>query len=86
MALYRAAERGELDLGERITMLPGDIQGYGTGVLHTYPAGQTMTLRECARDLIREGDNTAWKTLNRRLGVARVQGALESMGAHDTDY
>jgi beta-lactamase class A len=67
-------------------MLPGDIQGYGTGVLHTYPAGQTMTLRECARYLIRESDNTAWEMLNRRLGVDRVQGELERMGARNTDY
>jgi hypothetical protein len=61
-------------------MLPEDIKSYGTGVLHTYPAGQTMTLRECARYLIRESDNTAWKMLNRRLGVARGQDELESMG------
>ncbi len=27
-------------------MLPEDIKSYGKGVLHTYPAGQTMTLRE----------------------------------------
>jgi beta-lactamase class A len=86
LALYRAADRGELDLDERITMLPEDIQSYGTGVLHTYPAGQTMTLRECARYLIRESDNTAWEMLNRRLGVDRVQGELERMGARDTDY
>ena len=80
IALFRAAAHGKIDLNERITMLPEDIQSYGTGVLHTYPADQTMTLRECARYLIRESDNTAWKMLNRRLGVARVQGELESMG------
>jgi len=67
-------------------MLPEDIKSYGTGVLHTYPAGQTMTLRECARYLIRESDNTAWKMLNRRLGVARGQDELESMGARDAAY
>jgi beta-lactamase class A len=67
-------------------MLPEAIQSYGTGVLHTHPAGQTITLRECARYLIPESDNTAWKMLNRRLGVARGQDELESMGARDTDY
>lgn len=86
IALYRAADRGEIDLDERITMLPEDVQSYGTGVLHTYPAGKTMTLRQCARYLMQESDNTAWKMLNRRLGVTFVQGELESMGASDTDY
>jgi beta-lactamase class A len=34
-------------------MQASDVQAYGTGVLYTYPVGHTITLRECARLLIK---------------------------------
>ena len=36
-----------------------------------YPVGYTMTLRECARFMIKESDNTAELMLNRYLGEKR---------------
>lgn len=60
LSLYKAAARGELSLEEEISILTSDVQGYGSGVLHSYPAGYTMTLRECASYMIKESDNTAW--------------------------
>ena len=85
-SLYRAADGGELSLEEPISILPTDVQSYGTGVLYQYPPGYEMTLRECARYLIQESDNTAWVMLERRLGVERIQADLLSIGATDTDY
>jgi beta-lactamase class A len=59
-------------------MQASDVQAYGTGVLYKhpnkYPVGYTMTLRECARLLIKESDNTAWKMLDRYLGRDYYQG------------
>ena len=86
LSLYKAAARGEVSLDEEITMLASDVQGYGTGVLHTYPVGTTMTLRECAYYLINDSDNTAWTMLTRYLGAENVQADLTSIGAYDTAY
>lgn len=86
MALYRAADRGEVDLDDEISMLSSDVQAYGTGVLYTRPVGYTMTLRECARHLIQESDNTAWKMLTRYLGRAEIENEVKSAGARSTSY
>ena len=86
LALYKAADRGEVSLDSEITMLASDVQAYGTGVLQNYPVGHTMTLRECARLLIQESDNTAWKMLTRYLGQSYVQAELYSIGAVSTTY
>jgi beta-lactamase class A len=86
MTLYRAAASGEVDLEDKITMQASDVQAYGTGVLYTYPVGYTMTLRECARFLIKESDNTAWKMLDRYLGRNYIRGELYRVGAYSTEY
>ena len=86
IALYRAAARGELELDEKISLLPGDYQSYGTGVLHNRAPGTEITLRECAYYLVNKSDNTAWKMLDRRLGVGGVQAEMEAIGATNTDY
>jgi beta-lactamase class A len=86
ITLYKAAARGELSLDEKISILPSDLQNYGAGVLHTRPVGSTMTLRECASYLVKESDNTAWVMLERRLGKAKIEAELASLGVDDTDY
>lgn len=86
LALYRDAAEGRLALDEEITMRSEDIRSYGTGVLHKYPAGTVMTLRECAEYLIQESDNTAWSMLERRLGKDRIRRELESAGAGSSRY
>src|SRR5215212_8376546 len=68
LTLYTAASRGALSLDDEITMRASDVWAEGTGVLYRYPVGHTMTLRECARFLIKESDNTAEVMLNRYLG------------------
>src|SRR5215203_988497 len=69
LTLYRAASQDELSLDDKITMRSSDVWAYGTGVLakypNKYPVGYTMTLRECARFMIKESDNTAELMLNR---------------------
>jgi beta-lactamase class A len=86
LSLYKSAAQEEVDLDEEITMLASDVQSYGTGVLHTYPVGYTLTLRECAYYLMNDSDNTAWKMLTRYLGEARIQADLTNIGAYDTGY
>ncbi|MGI8541106.1 MAG: serine hydrolase [Rubrobacteraceae bacterium] len=86
LTLYKEAAGGGLDLDEGIVIQASDIQSYGTGVLHNYPVGYEMTLRECAWVMIKESDNTAWAMLERRLGKDRISRELDSLGAGDTDY
>ena len=86
LTLYRAAARGEVDLDEEISMRPSDIWASGTGVLYTYPVGYTMTLRECAKFMIKESDNTAELMLNRYLGRDRIEAELHRIGADSTSY
>jgi beta-lactamase class A len=86
MTLYRAAASGAVDLDDKISMQASDVQAYGTGVLYTYPVGHTTTLRECARLLIKESDNTAWKMLDRYLGRDYIRAELYRVGARSTAY
>jgi beta-lactamase class A len=86
MTLYRAAASGVVDLDDKISMQASDVQAYGTGVLYTYPVGHTITLRECARLLIKESDNTAWKMLDRYLGRDYIRAELYRVGARSTEY
>src|SRR5215203_5029832 len=90
LTLYRAAARDELSLDDKITMRSSDVWAYGTGVLakypNKYPVGYTMTLRECARFMIKESDNTAELMLNRHLGEERIEAELDRIGADSTRY
>jgi beta-lactamase class A len=86
LTLYRAAAKGELSLEDEITMRPSDVWAEGTGVLYGYPVGHTMTLRECAKFLIKESDNTAEVMLNRYLEEERIEAELRRIGASSTEY
>lgn len=86
MALYRSAAAGTVDLDDEISMQASDVQAYGTGSLYTKPIGYTITLRECARYLIKESDNTAWKMLDRYLGREYIRSELYAAGAVSTEY
>src|SRR5215218_1430443 len=90
LTLYRAASKGELSLDDEITMRPSDVWAYGTGVLSKYPSkypvGYTMSLRECAKFMIKESDNTAELMLNRYLEEERIEAELHRIGADSTRY
>jgi beta-lactamase class A len=90
LTLYKMASQGELSLDDEITMHSSDVWAYGTGVLHRnpskYPAGYTMTLRECAEFMIKDSDNTAELMLNRHLGEKRIEAELHRIGANSTRY
>lgn len=86
LSLYKAVDDNEIKLDDAISMLSSDVQSYGTGVLHTYPVGHTLTLRETAYYLMNKSDNTAWAMLTRYLGVDGIQADLSGIGAYDTGY
>ena len=86
LTLYSAADAGEVDLEDEITMRASDVWAEGTGVLYGRPVGTTMTLRECAGYLIKESDNTAEVMLNRYLGEREIEAELRRVGARSTSY
>ena len=86
ITLYRAADRGDLSLDDEISILPEDIQNYGTGDLRSRAPGTKITLRECAYYLMNKSDNTAWVMLDRYLGKEKVQAELASLGTTNTNY
>jgi beta-lactamase class A len=90
LTLYRAADEGELSLDDEITIRYSDVWAYGTGVLYKhpnkYPVGSTITLRECAKYMIKESDNTAELMLNRYLQEKRIEAELHRIGADSTRY
>ena len=86
LTLYKAASTGELSLDDEITMRASDVWAEGTGVLYNQPVGTTMTLRECARYLIEESDNTAEVMLNRYLEEKEIEAELRRAGARSTSY
>jgi beta-lactamase class A len=90
LTLYRAVSQGEMSLDDEITMRSSDVWAYGTGVLSKYPSkypvGYTMTLRECAKFMVRESDNTAELMLNRYLEEERIEAELHRIGADSTRY
>ena len=90
LTLYRAVSQGEMSLDDEITMRSSDVWAYGTGVLSKYPSkypvGYTMTLRECAKFMVRESDNTAELMLNRYLEEEKIEAELNRIGADSTRY
>ena len=90
LTLYRAVSQGEMSLDDEITMRSSDVWTYGTGVLSKYPSkypvGYTMTLRECAKFMIKESDNTAELMLNRYLEEESIEAELHRIGAASTRY
>lgn len=86
IALYKSVAEGDVDLDDEISILPSDVQSYGSGVLQNSPVGTRITLRECAFLMINESDNTAWVMLERELGKGEIQKQLDRRGIRDTDY
>lgn len=85
ISLFKGADRGEVDLNQKISILPSDYQ-VGSGVLQNYPVGTTMSLEKCAFYLVNQSDNTAWAMLTRYLGTKYIQSETDKIGANSTQY
>ena len=80
---YRDAEAGRLNLDERHTIRPEDLRR-GTGLLQTFAVGLQPTLRDLVTQMIITSDNTATDILIARVGLARVNRLLDSLGYRET--
>ncbi|HCS78367.1 TPA: hypothetical protein DIV55_01340 [Patescibacteria group bacterium] len=84
-AIYFEAERGALDLDERITLQQNDIQDYGTGSLRYDGIGKVYSLKTLAQLMIEKSDNTAAFVLSKIVGLKRIQELVENWGLTQTD-
>lgn len=66
--IYRLAADGELDMEERVRILPQDIDA-DFGSLWQKGAGTELSIREMVRAMVRDSDNTALRVLMRVVGV-----------------
>ena len=84
--LYFLAQKGTIDLDERITLQAGDIQNFGTGTLRYESPGSVYSLKTIAQLLIQKSDNTAGYILGEQMiGMDRIQQTMESWGLQQTD-
>ena len=80
---YRDVDAGRLDLAERHVIVAEDLRR-GTGVLQTFAVGLNPTWHDLVTQMITTSDNTATDILIGRLGLARVNQMLESLGYGQT--
>ena len=82
VTLMRKVERGEVDLGERIT-LTDDHKRLGTGVLFLFDAGASLTLKDAAWLMTVVSDNTATDIcLAAAGGIDAVNAEMVALGLH----
>lgn len=82
--LYSLADKREIDLEEKITLLEADIQDYGTGKLRYEKPGGVYTLKKLAELSFKHSDNTAAHLLTIRLGEDKIQQYVDSLGLGST--
>lgn len=80
---FRDADAGRLALDERYTIRPEDLRR-GTGLLQTFAPGLQPTFRDLVTQMIITSDNTATDIMIGRVGLARVNRMLDSLGYRDT--
>ncbi len=78
--LYSLADKREIDLEEKITLLEADIQDYGTGKLRYEEPGGVYSLKRLAELSFQHSDNTAARLLLLRLGEDNIQNYVSSLG------
>lgn len=85
-ALYYYAGKGEIDLDERVTVQPADIQDFGTGSIRYDPPGSVYSLKTLAKLTIEQSDNTAAYVLgNYTVGLDKIQSLMNQWELTQTD-
>lgn len=80
---FRDADAGKLNLEERYTIRPEDLRR-GTGLLQGFTVGLAPTLHDLVTQMIITSDNTATDIMIARVGLARVNHMLDSLGYRET--
>lgn len=81
--LLSLAERGEVDLGERVRIRP-EMYGTGSGVIHHMEGEPELSLLDLAVLMIVVSDNTATNICIDRAGMEGTNALLREMGLSST--
>ncbi len=85
-ALYYYAGKGEIDLDERVTVQPADIQDFGTGSIRYDPPGSVYAIKTLAKLAIEQSDNTAAYVLGTyTVGFEKIQALMGEWGLTQTN-
>jgi beta-lactamase class A len=80
---FRDADAGRLNLDERHTITTDELRR-GSGLLQTFAVGLQPTYRDIITQMIVTSDNTATDIMIAKVGLARVNRMLDSLGYRDT--
>jgi beta-lactamase class A len=80
---FRDADAGRLDLDARYTIRAEDLRR-GTGLLQGFAVGLQPTVRDLITQMIITSDNTATDIMIGKVGLARVNRMLDSLGYRNT--
>lgn len=84
-ALYYLANKGNINIDEKIVIQKEDIQDYGTGKLRYEEPGSAYSLKTLAKLSLKESDNTASYIIVTKIGMEKIQQLMESFGLTQTD-
>jgi beta-lactamase class A len=80
---WQQSADGRLSMDTAVTLRDADKVG-GAGVLRGLHDGLALSVADCIHLMIVLSDNTATNLLIEKLGTARVNGRLESLGLRET--
>lgn len=84
-AVYAAAEQGEFQLNDRISVRAQDQVG-GSGILFALTPGLALTIREWVTLMIIQSDNTATNVLIDLIGKQRIDQTMRELGMEKSKY
>jgi beta-lactamase class A len=81
--LLHQVDRGQVSLDDQVDLHPEDFMS-GTGSLYgTARPGDRYSYQQLLSVLIQQSDNTAWRALQRVLGISQIDAYAASLGAGD---
>jgi len=84
-ALYSLANKGIINLDQKITLQKKDIQNYGTGSLRYQKPGEIYSLKTLAQLTLQQSDNTAAHIISNRLRTQTTQDIMKDLGLTQTN-
>lgn len=81
----RRVESGEWKLNQKFVIQSSDI-ATGSGPLQFMDPGTGVTLEKILTELGMKSDNTAWRMLNRLIGMDTMQEIVDELGMKNSNY
>jgi beta-lactamase class A len=83
--LYFLANKGAINLDQKIVLQKKDIQDYGTGSLRYQKPGGVYSLKTLAKLTLQQSDNTAAHILGEKLRTQTIQDSMKDFGLTQTN-